>query len=358
MGGAVGTGLETEYVPDSLLEKLRASRDLALKFLLDRIDSSGKPEGGPEHHARLPWTLAVAGARPEAAAVLSWHEREVLGADGDLLPGPNRDRWTFQWSSYPLSMLAFGAWILERYDTALAIMDTLVDFQDVETGGAFAQRPEVRKSQRQDLFPTAQLGMSGLMTGRPEVAARCFTWLTDLYQTQPHLPSRLYTARDENGLMIPTKDSPPTRIGSSFEFEVVTDFDKPKQAFYNPGIAAAFLARYYMATGDENAKHLGQNYLSLSEKGTERQFDHSESMQICKFGWGAANMLEIDPTAGHLLNVLKMTKWFIASQRSDGSWRDSAFLIPKPEVGDVMEITAEFALHESTLLKTLLGFSR
>ena len=61
VGSAVGTGLATEYVPDSLLEKLRTSRDLALKFLLDRIDSSGKPEGGPEHHARLPWTLAKAG---------------------------------------------------------------------------------------------------------------------------------------------------------------------------------------------------------------------------------------------------------------------------------------------------------
>jgi hypothetical protein len=255
-------------------------------------------------------------------------------------------------------MLAFGAWILERYDTALAIMDTLVDFQDVETGGAFAQRPEVRTSQRQDLFPTAQLGMSGLMTGRSEVAARCFTWLTDLYQLQPDLPSRLYTARDEDGLMSPAGESPPTRFGSSFEFEVITDFNKPKQAFYNPGIAAAFLARYYMVTGDEHAKQLGQNYLSLSGKGTERQFDHSESMQICKFGWGAANMLEIDPTAGHLLNVLKMTEWFIASQRPDGSWRDSAFLISKPRVGNVMEITTEFVLHESTLLNTLLGFVR
>ena len=358
MGNAVDTGLATEYVPDSLLEKLRTSRDLALKFLLDRIDSNGKPEGGPEHHARLPWTLAAAGAQPEAAAVLSWHEREVLGADGDLLPGPARDRWAFQWSSYPLSMLAFGAWILERYDTALAIMDTLVDFQDVETGGAFAQRPEVRKSQRQDLFPTAQLGMSGLITGRSEVARRCFTWLTDLYLMQPQLPSQLHTARDESGLMSPARNSPPTRSGSSFEFEVVTDFGRPKQAFYNPGIATAFLARYYMATGDEDAKQLGEKYLNLSEKGTEKQFDHSESMQICKFGWGAANMLEIDPAGGHLLNVLKMTEWFIASQRPDGSWRDSTFLIPKPGVGDVMEITAEFALHESTLLKTLLGLPR
>ena len=343
-------------VASDLLERLRGSRDRGLEFLLARTDPDGRPTGHEMHHARLPWTLAVAGARSEAAAVLSWHERELLDGNGDFVRGENRDRWATQWAPYPLAMLAIGAWHLERYDTANAIMDTLRDYQDPDSGGAYSERPDVRTSLRQDLFPTAQLGMTALMTGRDDVAHGCFKWMADLYSGQPDLPYRLYSATDETGLMLPPADDPEPERGITFQ--IVTDFEKGRQAFYNPGIAAAFVGRYYMRTGDEAAKQLARNYLKLSEQGTEAQFDYAESKQICKFGWGAAHMLEADPAGGHLPNVIRMANWFIDGQEDGGEWHNSPFLTPNPTIGNDMEITTEFVLHTSTILYALTGMDR
>lgn len=41
-------------------------------------------------------------------------------------------------------------------------------------------------------------------------------------------------------------------------------FRKPRQAFYNPGIGAAFLSRYYMVTRHERARQIARGLLQLS----------------------------------------------------------------------------------------------
>ena len=343
---------------NSLLQRVRDCQNRGLQYLLDHINPTGTPAGQSEYHARLPWTLAAAGARAAGAAVLSWHEREVLTANGDLLPGPSRDKWSMRWASYPLSMLAHGAWMLERYDTAQALMNTLRDYQDPETGGAYAERPEIRSSQRQDLFPTAQLGMTALMTGHDDVAEGCFAWIADLYDLQPELPQRLFSARDEHGLMNPKDGGSEQHYGKSLEWEVVTDFAKPRQTHYNPGIAAAFLGRYFAKTGNERARELGRSYLQLSESGTEEQFSDRGAGQICKFGWGAANMLMVDPDGGHLANVIRMAEWFIERQEEDGRWLPAVFITPNPTIDSYMEVGAEMTLHMTSILNGLSTIPR
>jgi hypothetical protein len=339
-------------IGDDLVKRARAARDAGTAWMLERISADGEAVGARERptYYRIPWTLAVAGERETAGAVLSWAERNALTPDGDLRPGAAQAGFTHRWSSYPLAILALGAWHLERDDTALAIMRVLRDFQDPESGGAYAERPDTRTSTRQDLFPTAQLGMTALTTGHREAADGAFRWLASLYQAQPELPRRLYTAWDENGLI--------TEPDEGLEFEVVTDLEKPRQAFYNPGIAAAFLARYFMQTGDQQARDLGRAYLRLSAEGTEAQFDHAESKQICKFGWGASLMLLADPEGDHLRHVVRMTEWFIDSQLEDGRWQNSPFLTPEPSEAGDMSVTAEFVLHLTTILTALGGWQR
>ena len=332
--------------------RARAARDAGIAWILERIRPDGEPPGAHDRNAyyRVPWALAVSGEREVAAAVLSWIERNALTPEGDLLPGAPQGVFTDRWSSYPLALIATGAWHLERYDTALAIMRVLRAYQDPDTGGAYAERPELRRSLRQDLFPTAQLGMTALTTGRRDVAERCFDWIARLYEAQPELPRRLFSAWDQAGLM--------TDIDPSLEFEVVTDFGRPRQAFYNPGIAAAFLVRYYMQTGENRAPELARNYLALSAAGTEEQFDYTQSRQICKFGWGSALMLEIDPEHDHLRHALRMTDWFVESQIEDGRWQNSPFLAPEPTEADDLEATVEFVLHLTTMITAFAGCER
>jgi hypothetical protein len=332
------------------ISRCRDARGRAVDWTLARIGDDGEPVGAREQNAyyRVPWTLAVCGERDTASRVLTWMQRHVLTPDGDLRSeGDPRGDFSRRWSSYPLSIMAIGAWHLERDDTALAIMQTLGRFQDPDTGGAFGERPEARTTNRQDLFPTAQLGMAALTTGQAATALGAYRWVRDLYALQPDMPRRLYTARESAGLVV--------NPDASTAWEVITDFEKPRQAFYNPGIAAAFLARYYLQTGDLEARDLARAYLSLSANGTSAQFDFTESAQICKFGWGSALMLTADPAGGHLENVLKMVAWFAESQLDDGSWHNSTFLVPKPTDADDLAVTMEFALHLTTIMGALAG---
>jgi hypothetical protein len=333
-----------------LVDKISKARAAGVRFVVSQIADDGEPLGATtNHYYRIPWALAIAGEGERAGAVLSWIERNALTADGDLRPDA-REPFVANYASYPLALIAAGAWHLERYDTAEALMDTLRAFQDPATGGAFGERPERRSTGWRELFPTAQLGMTALICGRTDVADGCFRWFADLYQLQPDLPGRLYAVRDDNGLV--------TDLAAGREFDIVTDLEQPRQAFYNPGIAAAFLARYAMKTGDRKAIELGRDFLRLSAQATDRQYDHSESVQVCKFGWGAALMAEADPAGDHLRWATKMGEWFVDAQLDDGRWHNSPFLAPNPTDADDVEVTAEFIQHLTTILNALGGFER
>ena len=328
------------------------ARNAGVAWILGHLQPNGEPLEGYEGdqywpYYRLPWALAAAGERVAAAGALSWIERNALTASGDLRPGPAQGVFTGYWSSYPLAVIATGAWHLERYDTALAIIRKLraLPAQDPHTGGAYTERPEVRTTGRQELVPTAGLGLAALTTGQLDIAQKAFSWIRNLYEAQPDLPRRLYTAWGADGLM--------TDVEDELEYQLITRFDVGRQASYNPGIAAAFLGRYFMQTGETKARDLGSRFLRLNVEGTLDQFDHSESKQICKFGWGSAVMLEADPEGDHRGHVVRMAQWFVDSQLDDGHWENSPWLIPRPTLGDGLDVTCEFVSHLNYILAAL-----
>jgi hypothetical protein len=333
------------------IEKALAARERGLSWITSRIGRSGKPQCDPAFAYRLPWTLAVSGRRETAAAVLAWAGREVLTAEGDMAPGSLRAKFTPMAASYPLAILATGAWHLDRYDLANKIMDSLAGYQNPSSGGAYSQTPEARGTEPlEDLYPTAQLGLAGLCTGRPGVAAGAYRWITNLWASQPELPDRLFTEMRRGKLV--------TDAGSDAmdRFYMVTDLGAARQAFYNPGIAAAFLGRYSLATGDKESLAAAKRFLSLSAQGGPAQFNYQESRQICKFGWGSAVLTEADPgNAAYESYTVRMTQWFVESQEPDGRWHNSTFLDPTPTDDGDMAVTAEFVLHLSTILAALSG---
>jgi hypothetical protein len=198
------------------------------------------------------------------------------------------------------------------------------------------------------------MGIAALMAGDLEAASSARRWVAGLWGAQRGLPRVLVTATDGEGrLMVP----PPHEV--DLRWETVIDFSRPRQAFANPGITAAFLARYSMRTGDTDALQLARDYLSLSEGGTSRQFDGADSVQICKLGWGASVLLEADPDVRYLEWVRRMGEWFIAVQQPDGRWRDSPFRRDReaPE-GQDLAVTAEFVQHVGTIVTALGGRDR
>jgi hypothetical protein len=333
--------------------QLREVRGKGIAWLLDHIGDDGEPAAWQSRNGyyRLPWTLAVAGEREAAARVLSWIERNALSRDGDLLPGLPRHPFVSAAATYPLTIIAHGAWVLERYDTSLAVMRVLrTSFQDPAAGGAYMERPEARVTGRQLLYPTAQLGLTAMATGQADMAHAVYGWFDRLLAAQRELPDRLFTMWGPDGLVTDYTDED--------AFLTVTDFRVPRQAFYNPGISASFLSRYHMFAGEPKARELAKMMLGLVAQGTPEQFNYAESMQICKFGWGSALAAEIDPDGGHIGNVVRMARWYHDSQAADGSWYPSGFLVPEPSVADAMQKTAEHTLWVITMLSALAGRNR
>lgn len=330
-----------------------ASIGTATGWLLAQIGDGALPDELIAGAYRVPYALLLAGRRADAARVFSWIATKVLDESGDLSPGPMRTAFSDRWSSYPLAILAQAAWHLERYRTAEAIHATLRGLQDPHTGGAYAQRPDRRNSMRQDLFPTAQLGTTAITIGDRGMADGAYRWLRALYELQPELPNRLYTGTDGTRLLSAEEDI------ASDAFGLVTDFSLPRQAFYNPGIAAAFLARYALRTGSAEARDLADSYLMLTVQGSADQFDFRDSVQVCKFAWGAAALLDLAPAPRYRDYAERMVRWFAESQHPDGHWSNSPFLLPDgPTLGSNVEVTAEFAQHLLFVSSALAGSAR
>lgn len=345
MGGGAAAVVESA----ALIEELRGVRERGRRWLLSHVAADGEPAAARIRNGyyRMPWTLAVLGEREAAARVMGWIERNALTEGGDLREGVPREAFTDRWATYPHSLLAQGAWALERFDTALALLETMATgFRDPRTGGAYMERAEARTG-RQFLFPTAQMGLAALTAGRRDVADAAFGWFERLWDAQPDLPRVLYASWGPDGLR--------TVADRDDEFWTIVDFGKPRQAFYNPGIGAAFLSKYFMVTRAPRAREIAAALLELSAKGTEDQFNWWESMQICKFGWGAAMAAEVDPGGEHIARVLRMARWYVESQREDGSWVPSGFITPEPNDSHAMEKTAEHTLWVTLMLASLAG---
>ncbi|OLO25841.1 hypothetical protein PZ61_0236050 [Streptomyces sp. MNU77] len=343
--GADSTAWPTRPTTD-LLSRIRDARAWGVSWLTDQVADDGRPMGAETANSwwRAPWALCVGGAPDVAAAMMGWAEREALTDDGDLRPGPFSPPGDGS-PVYHLSPLAIASWLLGRYDTASAVNSALVRFQDPETGGAYELR-DFARDPLQDNLKTAQLGISSLVTGERHMADGVHRWLAHNLEDQPDLPHRLFTSR--------RGDKPVTDFTDQEAFFRVVDFRAPRQGYFHPGIAAAFFAGHAMRDGgDKRSVELARKYLSLTTAGTEQQFDDPSSVQICKFGWGAAAALAADPEGGHLPWVVRMGEWFVRRQRPDGAWAPSSFNTPDPGPLDLYWKTAEHVMEVSYIEQAL-----
>jgi len=336
------------------LRRTKAMRTAATRWIVQRVGPDGRPIGAERLNGyyRLPWVLGVNGEREVASRVLSWIAREAIDEHGDLRPGP--PRLPFERSSnasYPLSQLAIGAWHLEQYGLARRVMDGLVErFQSSVSGGVYSERPEHRgPNAPQDILVSAQFGMAALTTGDVEAADRVATWFTRLYEAQPDLPRALYCSATDDGLI--------TTFDDATAWNTVVFFDRPYQAFYMPGIAAAFLGRHYQLTGQRGSLQLADAFVELSAGGAELQWDHRQNAQMCKFPWGTSVLLDAAPDPRYAAYTLRMVDWFEASQEDDGRWHPSSFLNPDPDDVDDMPKVAEHLLHLTTMEGALASYA-
>lgn len=327
---------------------IESTRRRGVEFLLAHIGENGAVDDaiGPRvSWYRIPWALQVSGEAAAAARVLAWIEQFGLGVDGQFHGGFGWDQVANRTTNtYPETILAYGAWLLRRPDIARRCMDFAMRYQDPATGGIWMTRESTGPESPQLLFPTAQFGMSAVMTGRTEAAIRAGEWMIRLWDAQPELPNRLYTIwTAANGLMTALTDGIDPR-------HVVNDSRLERQLHYNGGIAAAFLTHLSMSTGDEGWLDYARRFQAFSMQSCPEQF---LTKQVCKSAWGSGLLYLATGDAMYLPWIEKMGRWFAAGQDVDGGWSNTPYIEPNPPLRHRLETTAEFVVHLDTVIAAL-----
>lgn len=334
-------------VTSDLLGRVDVARSRGVAFLLAHVGSDGSVADATGRRVtwyRFPWALGVSGETAAAAAVLHWIERTGVGSGGQFHGGLT---WDFEANrtvnTYPETNLAYGAWLLRRFDIARAVMSFAAQFQDPATGGVFMTRERSGPDDAQLLFPTAQFGMSAVITGRLDQARLAGDWFLRLWDAQPALPDRLYTIWTSRGLLTRVPDDIDRR-------HVVQEAHRPLQFFYNGGVAAAFLTHLSLATGEVRWLEYARRYQQFSMESCAEQFD---TKQVCKSAWGSGLLYLATGDEAYLPWIVRMGEWFVAGQEADGGWNNTRALESNPPLRHRLEITAEFVVHLDTVISAL-----
>ena len=329
------------------LATYEAARRRGVEFILRQIAPDGRvgPAWPRVTYYRVPWALAVAGEAAAASRVLAWIAREGLSPAGELHGGvAGASDTSPMLNTYAETCLAYGATLMRRFDLAARAMRFASAYQDPVTGGVWGDRAQANATGPQLLFPTAQFGMSALITGHLDAALAAGEWLARLWAAQPELPAALYTVwTGRDGLVVtPPAGANPLQYRQESQTE--------RSLHYNGGIAAAFLTQLFLRTDERRWLELAIAFQDFSLQSTPDQFN---TKQVCKSAWGAGLLWSATGDDRYRGWVRRMGDWFVAGQEPDGHWNNTAYLDPESPVAHQIEITAEFVVHLDTVIAAL-----
>jgi hypothetical protein len=318
-------------VQTSITARLEEARDKGVAHLLtqQRVDGAiGEPErDGLGPYYKTLWALTCAGRVAEANRLATWIAHELLTEEGDLA-GPMRGKLFDRSYAYPNAWITIGAHKLGRYDISRRAMEFLLLLHH-ETGGFRVERDN--EDAVQDVLNSAQAGNACLVTGHIAEAKSVGRFLRTVYEAQPEPERELFFVyKPGQGLR--------TEFAEERQKMHSIRHDTPRQAYFNMGIAAAFLARLAMATGDASWAVLGHSYLQLAFNTLDEMY---ETAQVGKVGWGAALVYQTtgDEKMRHLAE--RVAEAMLTQQTESGGWDNTGGY-----VNDAIrtEVTAEFVV--------------
>ncbi len=322
-----------------IVQWLRESRDRGIDFVLEqqRADGAiGNPEAdglGPYYKAL--WALAAAGQAEAGNRLATWVAKNVLDDDGDF-SGPLRGDGHKYSYAYPNAWMICGAQKLGRFDITRRGMEFLLLLQHAEDGGFRTRRDDEESAQ--DLLNSSQAGNACLFTGHLREAKNVARFLRTVWDAQPDPERELFFSYKPGAGLRTDFPSERQRL---FSIRV----DERRQMYFNMGIAAAFLARLAMATGDREWVELGKKYLSIGFNVLDEMY---ETAQVGKVGWGSALIYGVSGDEKYLQLAERVGEALIAQQSDSGGWDNTGGY-----VNDAIriEVTCEFIV----LLDEMMG---
>lgn len=327
---------------------IRTARRRGTDYLLAQLRPDGcvgDPERGFEYY-RAPWTFALVGETEAAEAVCGFIRRNLLTPDGRI-DGPLRKIRT-DWS-YRDATLIVGAQRVGAYDLSVGLFPELLRWQD-PVSGAFANDREADGSMSDvmDIPYACGAGFAALAVGRIDVALRVAGFLRTIRAAQaPSEDPATGIPRTFHCFWSRTRQRPmlPGDPGYGPHMTVENGADR-MQRWTIGGIAAGFLARLVLATGDRAWLALARDYQAFSLAATPAQLRYPSA---CKSSWGSSLLYTLTGEPVYRDWTLRMGDWYVAHQDAEGAWRPWVETHPNDRVW----ITLEFVMHLDTLLGAL-----
>lgn len=326
----------------------KKTKEKGVKWLLAQRNEDGSfvPAQEGMHYFRVPWALAVSGRTAEAASLVEWI-RKNMWTDGDFTgkyPRPH-GKWGGAFYIYINANIILGAHLLRQFDISIPAMEFLIkNYHDNENGGFFNNIENTGADGEKEICHSSQGGISALMTGHIETARKVAHFLKKVYDAQLELPDRLYIYYStKKGLITDFNNTPEERRN------YVIEAQEPRQMYFAPGIAAAFLVRLYMVTKNIEYLELAKKYQKFAMGCTERQF---EVPQVCKTGWGSALLYQVTKEEKYKEWTIRVGDYYVASQFEDGHWEN---IEPhkEPQIEINVRVTAEFIVHVDNIIGAL-----
>jgi len=316
----------------------RLGTDWLLTFTNE--DGSIGPVEDSLYYYQVPWTYAIMGEFAAASRLLDWIYHHMFTPEGAFEGVSPQGQFETRVGSYPLACLIIGATSLRRFDIVYRGTRRLFAWQDPESGG-FYQRLD--GSDEQEILTTAQGGMTFIMVGQIEAARKAGEWMKRLWDLQPDVEHRLHPIYSPSEGLV--TDYAPDR-----EIFCVVKKDDPWQRHFSAGMAAAFLTKLYMATGEKDWLDLARKYEAFSMTTDECQF---QSMQVCKSSWGGGLLYVATRERQYRDWTVRMGDWYLESQFEDGHWEDTKHWVPHPTAASNIEITSEFVRYIADIIMYL-----
>jgi hypothetical protein len=248
--------------------------------------------------------------------------------------------------TYPNANLIYAAVILRQFDLSTRGIKFLLEMQDKESGGFYNLKDSPKEKQIEDIAVSCQDGLACILTGHMEEASRVVDFVENIYNMQPDIENKLYFVYS------PKKKKMITEFSKEEARPFVIDVEEPKQFYYVPGLAAAFLCRMYMADPKERYLDLAKKYLDFAIRCSDEKYRRP---QIGKVGWGASLLYQITGDARYRDVVLKVGEHYVRDQNPEGYWLNTVFdpKILANEHHQIIELTAENIFNIDTILTGL-----
>jgi len=319
-------------VQSSIINELKASKSRGVEYLRSqqRADGAlGTPERdglGPYYKAL--WAFAAAGESDAGNRLATWLVNNVQTPEGDFA-GPMRGTMHDNNYAYPNAWLLAGAQKLGRFDLTSNGIPFLLALQDTSTGG-FKMQP-AREDSIQDVLNSAQAGNACLFAGHLDAAQRVAGFLRMMWDAQP-APEREFFIVYKPGAGLRT-EFPENR-----QFLHSIRADKPRQPYFNLGMAPAFLVRLAQADGDAAHIELGKHYIELAFNVLDEMY---ETAQVGKVGWGAALLYGATGEERYRALAERVGEAMIAQQTDTGGWDNTGGFVNEAIRA---EVTSEFVV--------------